>query len=170
MLRTLWTKNVTSVTPKNVPKSQNSRFSLDIATLDHHCSQTSNAMTKWLGRVVHLHVKKPQLRRHVYWRYGVASRVSQSRRFRPKNRKNIFSRINSESSKTYRKSLLKVFWIFFEFFSTWAGNIENFSKSKKYFLLKSTQNLLERIENHFKFFWKKKFNGWDKFRNFHVFR
>ena len=38
--------------------SKFSRFSLDIANLDHHCSQTSNAMTKWLGTVVHLQVEK----------------------------------------------------------------------------------------------------------------
>ena len=38
--------------------SKFSRFSLDIATLDHHCSQTSNPMTKWLGTVVHLHEEK----------------------------------------------------------------------------------------------------------------
>ena len=38
-----------------------SRFSLDIATLVHHCSQTSNPITKWLGTVVHLHVEKLQL-------------------------------------------------------------------------------------------------------------
>ena len=31
--------------------SKFSRFSLDIANLDHHCSQTSNPMTKWLGSV-----------------------------------------------------------------------------------------------------------------------
>ena len=41
--------------------SKFSRFSLDIATLDHHCSQTINPMTKWLGTVVHLHEEKLQL-------------------------------------------------------------------------------------------------------------
>jgi hypothetical protein len=38
--------------------SKFSRFSLDIATLDHHCSQTSNPMTKWHGTVVYLHEEK----------------------------------------------------------------------------------------------------------------
>ena len=46
--------------------------------------------------------------------YGAASRVSQSRGFHPKNWKKKISQISSESSKTYRKSLLKCFWIFFE--------------------------------------------------------
>ena len=41
--------------------SKFSRFSLDIANLDHHSSQTSNQMTKWLGTVVHLHEEKVQL-------------------------------------------------------------------------------------------------------------
>ena len=41
--------------------SKFSRFSLDIATLVHHCSQSSNPITKWLGTVVHLHVEKLQL-------------------------------------------------------------------------------------------------------------
>ena len=37
--------------------------SLDIATLVHHCSQSScsNTITKWLGTIVHLHVEKVQL-------------------------------------------------------------------------------------------------------------
>ena len=41
--------------------SKFSRFSLDIATLVHHCSQSSNTITKWPGTVVHLHVEKLQL-------------------------------------------------------------------------------------------------------------
>ena len=56
-------------------------------------------MTKWHGTVVHLHVEKLQPRGYVHWRYRVAAAVSQITEFRPKNRKNIFSQIISESSK-----------------------------------------------------------------------
>ena len=68
--------------PKNGPKSQNLRFSINIATLDHHCSQTRNAMTKWLGIIIYLHIVKLQLRGHAHWRYGMASMMSQSRGYR----------------------------------------------------------------------------------------
>ena len=47
-------------------------------------------MTKWHGTVVHLHVEKLQPRGHVHWRYRVPAAVSQSREFRPKNRKKYF--------------------------------------------------------------------------------
>ena len=47
-------------------------------------------MTKWHGTVVHLHVEKLQPRGHVHWRYRVPAAVSQSREFRPKNRKTYF--------------------------------------------------------------------------------
>ena len=90
------------------PKIKKSRFLQDIATLDHHCSQTSNVMTKWLGIVVYLHVEKLQPRGHIHWRYGVASRMSQSRGI-SSEKSNFFSHIISESSKTYRKPLLKYF-------------------------------------------------------------
>ena len=41
-------------TPKNDRKSQKWRFCKVSATLDYHCSQTSNAMTKSFGKVVDL--------------------------------------------------------------------------------------------------------------------
>ena len=71
-----------------------SRFSLDIAILVHHCSQTSNAMTKFFGKVVDLLVEILQLKEYIDWTYGVASRLSRCRTFRQKNQ------IDSESSET----------------------------------------------------------------------
>ena len=68
--------------PKNGPKSQNLRFSLNIATLDHHCSQTRNAMTKWLSTIIYLHIEKLQLRGHAHWWYGMASMMSQIQGYR----------------------------------------------------------------------------------------
>ena len=43
--------------------------------------QTSKAMTKWHGTVVHLHVEKLQPRGHVHWRYRVPAAVSQVENF-----------------------------------------------------------------------------------------
>ena len=116
--------------------SKFSRFSLDIATLDYHCSQTSNAMTKWLGTVPHLHVEKLQPREHVHWRYRVAATVSQRWGFRPKNRKKIKSsqnhleRIENHFKNSYEYLFLKIF------FSTGRDIVYNrkIFEIEKYFL------------------------------------
>ena len=79
------------------PKIKKSRFLQDIATLDHHCSQTSNAIAKWLGIVVYLHVEKLQPRGHIHWRYRVASRMSQSRGISSEKSKKYFFLISSQN-------------------------------------------------------------------------
>ena len=124
-------------TPKNGPKSQNLRFSINIATLDHHCSQTRNAMTKWLGIIIYLHIVKLQLRGHAHWRYGMASMMSQSRGYRVRDlvkfrKKNWFFFLNR----------LKIIWnvqwtIFFEKNEkkTLLRKISKFSKKSKIFVL-----------------------------------
>ena len=47
------------------PKIVKSRFLQDIATLDDHCSQTSKAIIKYLGTVVHLYVEILQLKGYI---------------------------------------------------------------------------------------------------------
>ena len=71
-----------------------------------------------------------------------------SRNFVRKIEKIFFSHIISESSKTYRKPILKYFWIFF-----WKNihlGLRKISKKWEFLLLlKSTQNLLKRMVNRF---------------------
>ena len=70
-------------------------------------------MTKWLSTGIYLQVEELQVRGHLHWTYHVASRVSQSRGFHPKNRKNIFF---IKSSQNHLKRIENHFYNIFEYF------------------------------------------------------
>ena len=70
---------------------------------------------------------------------------------------NLIENVLKSTQNLLKRIIETIFWNFFlefffqlKFFFSW--DIEKFSKPKKYFLLKTTQNLLKRIEHHFNIF------------------
>ena len=133
-------------TPKNGPKSKNHVFckisQLWTITAAKPVTQWPNAWYSCLSTCRETTTKRTY---PLEVRCGLQNEPK-SRNFVRKIEKIFFSHIISESSKTYRKPLLKYFWIFF-----WkkysSGTYKNFEKMGKIIFCLIQPNRLKRMVN-----------------------
>ena len=121
-------------------------FLRDMSFLELHYWSTNYSLFIIHGKEVHFYAVILNPIVFTEWIYGMAYRVSQSRRFRPKKKRIFFAWIDSESSETYSEPIFNIFQKFCPYQNFW-------------WRFRNILNIFEKIEKEWHFT-KKQWIGW----------